>query len=69
MSRNFNFVKMLNFAKSKFREIKFWYKTNDIYRFPRLLIVTSQLYVVPEADAKQLVAAPIRAKCKFVNIK
>jgi hypothetical protein len=31
--------------------------------------VTSLLYVVPEADAKQLVAAPIRAKWKFVNNK
>jgi hypothetical protein len=36
--------------------------TIDIYRFPRSPIVTSLLYVVPEADAKQLVAAPIKAK-------
>jgi hypothetical protein len=39
-----------------------------LYRFPRSLIVTSLLYVVPEADAKQLVAAPTRAKWKVVNI-
>jgi hypothetical protein len=31
--------------------------------------VTSLLYVVPEADAKQLVAAPIKAKWKLVNIR
>ncbi len=41
--------------------------TIDIYRFPRSLIVTSLLYVVPEADAKHLVAAPIKAKWKFVT--
>jgi hypothetical protein len=29
-----------------------------MYRFPRSLIVTSLLYVVPEADAKQVGAAP-----------
>jgi hypothetical protein len=39
-----------------------------IGRFPKSLIVTSLLYVTPEADAKQLVAAPIKAKWKFVNI-
>jgi hypothetical protein len=39
-----------------------------LYRFPRSLIVTSLLYVVPEADAKELVAAPTRAKWKVVNI-
>jgi hypothetical protein len=30
--------------------------------------VTSLLYVVPEADANQLVAAPTKAKWKLVNI-
>ncbi len=34
----------------------------DIYRFPRSPMVTSLLYVVPEADAKQLVAAPTRER-------
>ncbi len=36
----------------------------DMYRFPRSPIVTSLLYVVPEADARELVAAPIKAKWK-----
>jgi hypothetical protein len=43
--------------------------TTDIYRLPRSPIVTSLLNVVPESGAKQLVAAPIKAKWKFVNIK
>ncbi len=33
---------------------------NGIYRFPRMLIMTSLFYIVPEADAKQMVAAPVR---------
>ncbi len=42
--------------------------TIDMYRFPRLLIVTSLLYVVPEADAKQVVAAPTQAMQKNIKI-
>ncbi len=38
------------------------YHRYTVYRFPRVPLVTSLLYVVPEADAKQLVAAPIKAK-------
>ncbi len=40
-----------------------------LYRFPRSPIVTSVLYVVPEADAKQMVATPTKAKWKLVNNK
>jgi hypothetical protein len=36
-------------------------KINYIYRFPRSPMVTSIFYVVPKADAKQVVAAPIQA--------
>jgi hypothetical protein len=40
----------------------------ELVHFFKVEIVTSLLSVVPEADAKQLVAAPIKAKWKFVNI-
>jgi hypothetical protein len=40
----------------------------DTYSFPRSPIVTSLLYVVPEADAKQMVAAPTKAKWKLAEM-
>ncbi len=53
-------------SSTAFHSVIFFYIY--IYRFSRSPIVTSLLYVVPEADAKQLVAAPTKAKWKLAEV-